>query len=151
MWSYNFVTDYTEKGHQLRMLVVIDAFTRESLTIEVRRSFTERLVLDVLGYLFAVRGAPEHLRSENGPEFVARSVRRWLDRAGVKTLYIAKASPWENDRRFRQELLDRELFLGLEDACWVVDRWRLACNHHRSRSSLGYQTPAEFATMARSD
>lgn len=151
VWSYDFVTDYTEKGRQLRMLVVIDEFTRESLAIEVRRSFTARQVLDVLGYLFAVRGAPEHIRSDNGPEFVARRVRRWLDRAGVKTLYIAKASPWENgyvesfNSRFRQELLDRELFLGLEDARWVIDRWRLDYNHHRPHSSLGYQTPAEFA------
>lgn len=151
VWSYDFVTDYTERGRQLRMLVVIDEFTRESLAIEVRKSFTAPQVLDVLGYLFAVRGAPEHIRSDNGPEFVARTVRRWLDRANVKTLYIAKASPWENgyvesfNSRFRQELLDRELFLGLDDARWVIDRWRLDYNHHRPHSSLGYQAPAEFA------
>ena len=105
----------------------------------------------MLGYLFAVRGVPEHLRSDNGPEFVARIVTRWLDRAGVKTLFIAKGSPWENgyvesfNSRFRDELLNRELFTGLEDARWVVDRWRLDYNHHRPHSSLGYQTPAEFA------
>ena len=96
IWSYDFVTDFTEKGRRLRMLVVIDEFTRESLAIEVAPSFTAQRVLDVLGYLFAVRGAPEHIRSDNGPEFVARSVRRWLDRACVKTLYVAKSSPWEN-------------------------------------------------------
>jgi len=151
IWSYDFVTDSTERGRQLRMLCVLDEFTRESLAIEVQRSFTARQVLDVLGYLFAVRGAPEHIRSDNGPEFVARSVRRWLDRANVGTLYVAKSSPWENgyiesfNSRFRQELLDRELFLGLEDARWCVDRWRLDYNHHRPHSSLGYVPPAEFA------
>jgi len=139
IWSYDFVTDYTERGRQLRMLCVLDEFTRESLAIEVQRSFTARQVQDVLGYLFAVRGAPEHIRSDNGPEFVAKSIRRWLDQACVKTLFVAKASPWENgprlsgngesfNSRFRQELLDRELFLGLEGARWCVDRWRLDYN-----------------------
>ncbi len=151
IWSYDFVTDSTERGRQLRMLCVLDEFTRESLAIEVQRSFAARQVQDVLGYLFAVRGAPEHIRSDNGPEFVAKSVRRWLDRACVKTLYVAKASPWENgyiesfNSRFRQELLDRELFSGLEDARWCVDRWRLDYNHHRPHSSLGYIPPAVFA------
>ena len=93
----------------------------------------------------------EHIRSDNGPEFVARVVTRWLYRAGAKTLFIAKGSPWENgyvesfNSRFRDELLDRELFVGLEDARWVVDRWRLDYNHQRPHSSLDYQTPEEFA------
>ena len=93
------------------MLVVIDEFTRESLAIEVAWSFTAAQVVEVLGYLFAVRGVPEHIRSDNGPEFVARVVTRWLYRAGVKTLFIAKGSPWENgyvesfNSRFRDELL----------------------------------------------
>ena len=151
VWSYDFVEDRTERGRKLRMLVVIDEFTRESLAIEVAWSFTARQVVEVLQYVFAVRGAPEHIRSDNGPEFVAREVTRWLDQADVKTLFIAKASPWENgyvesfNSRFRDELLDRELFLGLEDARWIVDRWRLDFNHHRPHSSLEYQTPAEFA------
>ena len=108
-------------------------------------------MVDVLGCLFAVRGIPEHLRSDNGPEFVARAVTRWLCRAGVKTLFIAKGSPWENgyvesfNSRFRDELFNRELFTGLEDARWVVDRWRLDYNHHRPHTSLDYQNPAEFA------
>ena len=151
VWSYDFVEDRTEKNRKLRMLVVIDEFTRESLAIEVAWSFTSWQVIEVLQYLFAVRGAPEHLRSDNGPEFVARAVIRWLYQAGVKTLFIAKGSPWENgfvesfNSRFRDELLNRELFTGLEDARWVVDRWRLDYNHQRPHSSLGYQTPAEFA------
>jgi len=151
VWSYDFIEDRTEKNRKFRMLVVLDEFTRESLAIEVAWSWTARQVVDVLGYLFAVRGAPEHIRSDNGPEFVARAVTRWLYRAGVNTLFIAKGSPWENgyvesfNSRFRDELLNRELFTGLEDARWVVDRWRLDYNHHRPHSSLDYQTPATFA------
>jgi len=151
VWSYDFVTDRTEDGRQLKMLVVIDEFTRESLAIEVARSFKARQVVEVLQYVFAVRGAPEFIRSDNGPEFVAREVRRWLARAGVKTLFIAKGSPWENgyvesfNSRFRDEMLDRELFLGIEDARWVIDRWQLDYNHHRMHSALNYQTPAGFA------
>ena len=151
VWSYDFVEDRTEQNRKLRMLVVLDEFTRESLAIEVAWSFTAAQVVEVLGYLFAVRGVPEHLRSDNGPEFMAHAVTRWLERAGVKTLFIAKGSPWENgyvesfNSRFRDELLNRELFVGLEDARWVVDRWRLDYNHQRPHSSLGYQTPAQFA------
>jgi putative transposase len=151
VWTYDFLTDRTEDGRQLKMLVVVDEFTRENLAIEVARSLTARQVIDVLQYVFAVRGAPEFIRSDNGPEFVAREVTHWLARANVKTLFIAKGSPWENgyvesfNSRFRDELLDRELFLGLEDARWVIDRWRLDYNHHRVHSALDYQTPAAFA------
>ena len=122
-----------------------------SLAIEVAWSFKAAQVIEVLGYLFAVRGVPEHIRSDNGPEFVAHEVTRWLYQARVKTLFIAKGSPWENgyvesfNSRLRDELLNQELFIGLEDARWVVDRWRLDYNHHRIHSSLDYQTPAEFA------
>ena len=105
----------------------------------------------MLQYLFAVRGTPRHIRSDNGPEFVARAVRRWLDQAGVQTLFIEKGSPWENgyvesfNGKLRDELLNRELFLSLEEARWVIDRWRLDFNHHRIHSALNYQTPAAFA------
>ena len=154
VWSYDFVAERTEEGRQLRLLVVIDEYTRECLAIEVGRSFRARDVIDVLQYLFAVRGTPEHLRSDNGPEFVARSVRRWLDQAGVGTLFIAKGSPWENgyvesfNGKLRDELLNRELFLSLEDARWVIDRWRLDYNHHRRHSALDYETPAAFAARS---
>ena len=93
VWSYDFLTERTEDGRQLKLLAVLDEFTRECLATEVARSFTSRDVILTLQYLFAVRGAPQHLRSDNGPEFVARSVRRWLDQAGVGTLFIAKGSP----------------------------------------------------------
>jgi putative transposase len=151
VWSYDFVAERTEDGRALRMLVVIDEFTRECLAIEVGRRFTSDDVIGVLQYLFAIRGVPEHIRSDNGPEFVAKDIRRWLVQAGVSTLFIAKSSPWENgyvesfNGKFRDELLNGELFLGLADARWVIDRWRLDYNHRRPHSALGYQTPAAFA------
>ena len=151
VWSYDFVIDRTEDRRQIRLLVVIDEFTRECLAIEVARSFTARQVVEVLRYLFAVRGAPKCLRSDNGPEFVAKEVRKWLDQADVQTLFIAPGSPWENgyvesfNGRLRDELLNGELFLSLAEARWVIDRWRLDYNHRRPHSSLDYQTPAVFA------
>ena len=128
VWSYNCLTDHTEDGRPLRHLAVIDETTPECLAIEVSRSFTTQDVIGVLQYLFAVRGTPHHLRRDNGPEFVAKSVRRWLQRADVRTLFIAKGSPWEigyvelAGGKLRDELLTRELFLSLEEARWVIDR-----------------------------
>ncbi len=151
VWSYDFLTDRTEDGRQLKLLAVIDEYTRESLAIEVGRSFTSIQVVEVLQYLFAVRGRPQFIRSDNGPEFVAKEIRRWLDQAEVQTLFIAKGSPWENgyvesfNGRLRDELLNRELFLSVTEAQWVIDRWRLDYNHHRPHSALNYQTPAAFA------
>jgi transposase InsO family protein len=153
VWSYDFLTERTEDGRQLRLLVVIDEFTRECLAIEVARSFAARDVILTLQYLFAVRGAPEHVRSDNGPEFVAKEVQQWLGRASVRTLYIQKASPWENgyvesfNGKLRDELLERELFLSMAEARYVVDEWRLEYNHHRPHGSLAWQTPASFAAM----
>lgn len=151
VWGYDFLAERTEDGRQLRLLVVIDEFTRECLAIEVARSFTARDVILTLQYLFAVRGAPEHVRSDNGPEFVAKEVQQWLSRAAVRTLYIQKASPWENgyvesfNGKLRDELLDRELFLSVAEARYVTDEWRLEYNHHRPHGSLAWQTPASFA------
>ncbi len=133
------------------MLVVIDEYTRESLAIEVARSFTGRAgggdPAVPVGGAWPARLYPQRQRpGVRGPE-----VRRWLERACIQTLFIAKGSPWENgyiesfNSRFRDELLDRELFLGLEDARWVIDRWRMDYNHHRPHSALDYQTPAAFA------
>ena len=154
VWSYDFVAERTEDGRGLRMLVVIDEFTRECLAIEVGRRFTSDDVIGVVQYLFAIRGVPAHIRSDNGPEFVAKGIRRWLVQAGVGTLFIARSSPWENgyvesfNGKFRDELLNGELFLGLADARWVIDRWRLDYNHHRRHSALDYETPAAFAARS---
>jgi putative transposase len=137
-------------GRQLRILVVIDEFTRECLAIEVARSFASRDVMMTLQYLFAVRGAPEHLRSDNGPEFVAKKIQEWLARSCVCTLYIQKASPWENgyvesyNGRLRDELLDRELFLSLAEARGLLDQCRMDYNHRRPYGGLKWMTPAAF-------
>jgi putative transposase len=156
VWSYDFVADRIEDGRKIRLLVVIDEFTRECLAIEVARSFTARQVVEILRFLFAVRGVPKFIRSDNGPEFVAKELCKWLEQADVKTLFIAPGSPWENgyvesfNGKLRDELLNGELFLSLAEARWVVDRWRLDYNHQRIHSSLGYQTPAAFAARCSS-
>jgi transposase InsO family protein len=151
VWSYDFLVDRTEDGRQLKLLVVIDEFTRECLAAEVGRTFTARDVMLTLQYLFAVRGAPEHVRSDNGPEFIAKELQRWLERAAVNTLYIQKASPWENgyvesfNGKLRDELLNRELFLSVPEARYVLDEWRAEYNHRRPHSGLQWQTPAAYA------
>jgi len=151
VWSYDFLADRTEDGRQLKLLVVIDEFTRECLALEVGRSFTARGVMLTLQYLFAVRGTPEQIRSDNGPEFIAKEIQRWLKDAEVGTLYIQKASPWENgyvesfNSRLRDELLNRELFLSLPEARYVLDEWRVQYNNDRIHGGLNWMTPAAFA------
>lgn len=115
------------------------------------RTFSAHQVMLTLQYLFAVRGVPEHIRSDNGPEFVAKEIGRWLERASVDTLHIRKASPWENayvesfNGKLRDELLNRELFLSLAEARYVLDEWRLDYNHRRPHSGIDWKTPAAFA------
>jgi len=151
VWSYDFVAERTEDGRQLKLLIVIDEFTRECLAIEPTRHFRGRDVILTLQYLLAVRDAPEHIRSDNGPEFVAKEVQRRLGRAEVRTRYIAPASPWENgdvesfNGKLRDERLNRELCLGLEEARVVLDEWRLDDNHRRPHPLLAWQTPAAYA------
>ena len=151
VWAYDFVSERTEKGGQLRMLSVVDEYTRECLTIEVARRFTGGKVLEVLDELFELRGRPQYLRSDNGPEFAAKAVRKWLSRSGVGTLFIEPGSPWENgyvesfNGKLKDECLNGELFLSLAEARYVVDRWRMDYNHHRPHSMLDWMTPAAFA------
>lgn len=155
VWSYDFIEDQTAEGKKLKMLPIVDEFTRECLTIEVERSMTAREVVETLAYLFELRGAPGHLRSDNGPEFIAQAVKDWLAQSGVGTLYIEPGSPWENaysesfNSRFRDELLNREVFETLAEAKVLTEDYRLDYNHRRPHSALGYQTPAEFATTCR--
>jgi putative transposase len=153
VWSYDFLTERLENGRRVRLLVVMDEYTRESLAIDVARNFRGRDVVELLRYLFAVRGAPAYIRSENGPEFISSVVKKWLRKSGVETLYIAPGSPWENgyiesfNSRLRDELLNRELFLSIDELRYVVDRWRMDYNHYRPHSSLDYMAPAAFATQ----
>jgi transposase InsO family protein len=151
VWSYDFVTDQTQDGRRLKLLVVLDEYTRESLAIEVARSIKSQEVIATLEYLFAVRGTPQYLRSDNGPEFVAQAVQQWLRELGVHTLYIAPGSPWENayiesfNSRLRDELLQVEVFGNLREAQVLVEEYRRQYNHQRPHSSLHYATPAAFA------
>lgn len=153
VWSYDFVMDRTERGGQLKFLPVLDEYTREVHEIEVDRSLTGHDVVSVLKRLFLIHGAPVYIRSDNGPEFIARAVREWLAEEGVQTLFIEPGSPWENgysesfNSRFRDELLDRELFSGTLEARVLTRLYREDHNVARPHSSLGYRTPAEFAAL----
>ena len=154
VWSYDFVMDETEDGRRLKMMPVVDEYSRECLSIEVERSITAEDVVETLSSLFDRRGEPDFIRSDNGPEFIAKAIKRWLEASGVKTLYIEPGSPWENAysetfiSRFSDELLKREVFADLFEAKVLVEDYRDYYNHHRPHSALGYQTPAEFAATA---
>jgi putative transposase len=155
VWSYDFVMDQTADGRRLKVLPVVDEYTRECLAIEVERGMTAEDVVSTLEYLFEVRGAPEHIRSDNGPEFIAEAVKGWLARRGAGPLYIEPGSPWENaysetfNSRLRDELLDREVFETLKEAKVLLEDHRLDYNDRRPHSALGYRTPAEFAATCR--
>jgi len=154
VWTYDFVMDRTERGGQLKFLPVLDEYTREAHAVEVGRSFTGREVVAVLKRLFLKHGEPEYIRSDNGSEFVARVVQEGLKEAGVKTLFIAPGSPWENgfsesfNSRFRDEFLDRELFSDVREAAVLAEDFREDYNQERPHMSLGYLTPAEFAARS---
>lgn len=151
VWCWDFVFDHTTHGSQLKWLSIVDEYTRECLTLKVARSITSEDVIDTLAELFAMRGVPRCIRSDNGPEFIARAIRQWLDQVGVETLYIEPGSPWENGyaesfhSRFRDEFLAIEEFESLRAARELTSAWKEDYNHRRPHSSLGYVTPAEFA------
>ncbi len=153
VWAYDFVQDRTHDGRRFRMLTVIDEYTRECLAIVVARRLTSDDVLQVLTDLFVDRGPPDHIRSDNGPEFVAKEVRGWLGRVGVKTLFIAPGSPWENgynesfNGKLRDELLDREIFYSLREVEVLIELWRRHYNTVRPHSALGYRPPAPEAML----
>lgn len=151
VWSYDFVACRTSDGRALRMLNLVDEFTRECLSIDVSRRLGSDDVLERLTDLFISRGVPDHLRSDNGSEFTATAVREWLAKAGVKTLYIEPGSPWENgyvesfNGKLRDELLNGEVFDTLLEAKVLIERWRKHYNTKRPHSSLGYRPPAPEA------
>ena len=148
VWSYDFVADRTSNGKPLRMLNVINEYTRECLAIRIDRKITSNDVVESLAELFVERGTPAHIRSDNGPEFVAETVRSWLQRLGVKTLFIEPGSPWEKgyiesfNGKFRDELLNGEIFDTITEAKVVTEKWRNTYNKIRPHSSLGYKPPA---------
>ena len=154
VWSYDFMIDRTADGRAFKILNIIDEYTRECLAMLIARKIKNQDVIDLLFHLFIFRGIPEHIRSDNGPEFTARTVRKWLTQLGVKTLFIEPGSPWENgyiesfNGKLRDELLNREIFTTLEEAKVLIEQWRREYNQVRPHSSLGYWPPAPEAILS---
>jgi len=151
VWAYDFVFDGCANGHQLKCLTVIDEFTRECLAIDVAGSIRSGRVIEVLAKLLSVRGAPKHLRSDNGPEFISKAVLKWLVDAEIETALIDPGKPWQNganesfNGKFRDECLGMQWFKNRIDAKVVIEDWRRSYNEVRPHSSLQNLTPAEYA------
>ncbi|HSH09543.1 MAG TPA: IS3 family transposase [Oceanipulchritudo sp.] len=154
VWTWDFVHDVTIRGGKLRMLTVLDEFTRECRCIHIDRKINAGKVRQVMARLIEENGAPEHIRSDNGSEFIESHLREWLASEGIKTLYIDPGSPWQNGyiesfhARFREECLNREQLWTLTEARVVIEDWRYKYNHVRPHRSLGYVTPIQFAGLA---
>ena len=153
VWTWDFIHDRTANGQPLKWLAITDEYTRECLALEVDRSITADRVLDILTNLFVTRGVPRHIRSDNGPEFIAKVIQEHGEQSGLQMLYIEPGAPWENGfaesffSRLRDELLNIEEFMNLAEAQWFAKRRWHEHNEERPHSSLGYQTPAEFASQ----
>jgi putative transposase len=153
VWSYDFVMARTADGRSFRILAILDEYTRECLAILVKHRIRSQDVIEQLFYLFVFRSIPEHIRSDNGPEFTSKDVRNWLKRLGVKTLFIEPGSPWENgyiesfNGKLRDELLNREVFYSLVEAKILIEQWRKEYNQIRPHSALRYRPPAPKAIM----
>ena len=153
VWAYDFVHDRTHDGRPLRMLTLVDEYTRECLAIDVARRMTSEDVLERLTDRFIHRGVPDHIRSDNGAEFTANTVREWLAKVGVRTVFIEPGSPWENgyiesfNGKLRDEMLNGEIFYTLREAKVLIERWREHYNQVRPHSSLGYRPPAPEAIL----
>jgi putative transposase len=150
VWAYDFVHDYCANGQKLKCLTIVDEWTRESLAIDVSGSIRSGRVIEVLSQLVSVHGAPKYLRSDNGPEFVAAAIMRWVVQANVESAHIDPGKPWQNgtdesfNGKFRDECLSLEWFRSREEAKVLIETWRKHYNDVRPHSSLGYLTPAEF-------
>lgn len=148
VWSYDFMVDRTHNGRPFKLFNVIDEYTREVLAIKVARNLTSEHVQDVLSELFVERGVPDHVRSDNGPEFIATKLRLWFEKLELKPLFITPGSPWENgyiesfNGKLRDELLNYEIFYSLKEAQVMIEQWRRRYNTKRPHSSLGYKPPA---------
>ena len=157
LWSYDFVFERTHDNKPLRILTIVDEYTRECLALKTGRKITSDDVLHTLADLFIERGAPAYIRSDNGPEFTAKAIREWLERLKVQTLFIEPGCPWENgyvesfNGKLRDELLNREIFYTLTEAEVLLERWRVHYNTKRPHSSLGYKPPAPEAFKPQTD
>ncbi len=156
VWSYDFVSAKTYDGRTVRMLNLIDEHSRECLLVRAERRWSSAKVIEALADAMVMKGVPEHLRSDNGPEFVARNLRKWLADTGAKTLYIEPGSPWENgycesfNSKLRDEFLNGELFYSMKEVRVLAERWRVHYNTIRPHSPLGYRPPAPEAWIATS-
>ena len=156
VWAYDFVLVRTHDGRAVRLLTVIDEYTRECLAIRADRHIRSCDVIETLTEAMVVRGVPDHIRSDNGPEFTATAIREWLGKVGAKTLYIEPGSPWENgyvesfNGKLRDELLDREIFYTLQEVQVLTEAYRQTYNHIRPHSSLGYSPPAPETAVVNS-
>jgi putative transposase len=155
VWSYDVVLGRTQDGRPLKLLTVVDEYTRECLAIAVRRRSTSREVQEVWSELFLRRGCPTHIRSDNGPEFIARMLRQWYERLALAPLFIAPGSPWENgyvesfNGKLRDELLNGELFYTLHEARVIVEGWRQRYKTQRPHSALGISHPPQRPAPSR--
>jgi transposase InsO family protein len=153
VWSYDFVSARTHDGRSVRILNLIDEHTRECLMIRAERRWSSAKVIGALADVMVWKGVPEYIRSDNGPEFVAKDLRRWLADTGAKTLYIEPGSPWENgycesfNSKLRDEFLNPEIFYSIQELRVLAERWRVHYNTIRPHSSLGYRPPAPEAWM----
>jgi len=153
IWTWDFIHDRTTAGRPLKWFAITDEYTRECLALEVDRGITADRIVDVLTDLFQTRGVPKHIRSDNGPEFIAKAIRRHGKNVGLEMLYVEPGSPWQNGfaeaffSRLRDELLNVEEFANLAEARWFAARRLKEHNEERPHSSLGYRTPAQFASQ----
>jgi len=153
VWSYDFVSTRTHDGRSVRLLNLIDEHTRESLLVRAERRWSTARVISALADVMVMKGVPEHLRSDNGPEFVAKDLRKWLARTGAKTLYLEPGSPWENgycesfNSKLRDEFLNGEIFYSMKELRVLAECWRVHYNTIRPHSSLGYRSPAPEAWL----
>jgi putative transposase len=151
VWSYDFLFERTEYGRRIKLLAIVDEYTRECLTIKAEWKIGSEGVIEALESVIQKRGAPKHIRSDNGPEFVAKAVKEWLARRGTETLFVEPGSPWENgyiesfNSRLRDELLNRQLFSGLREARVILGQHRRWYNEGRIHSGIGYMTPQAYA------
>jgi transposase InsO family protein len=155
VWTYDFVEDRTARGGKLKLLCVVDEFTRQCHAIRVEKRMGSHQVIETLDWLFALHGRPEHMRSDNGPEFIAHAVQHWLAAHSSQTIYIRPGSPWQNayiesfNDKLRNECLNMEVFANGREARQVIETWRRDYNEQRPHSSLGYLTPDEFTARWR--
>ena len=157
VWSYDFVFDSCANAQQIKCLTLVDEYTRECLPIDVAGSIRSRRLIEILGRLISERGIPRYLRSDNGPEFIAKSLSQWVQEQGLQRVLIEPGKPWQNginesfNGKFRDECLNMEWFRNRTEARIVIEDWRRHYNEVRPHSSLGYMTPQQAAKMAATD